>query len=160
MLGMEPVWIPGGEVYESMQRGVIDATELGGYGLNWSMGMQEVATYMYTSLSRNPNNSSSLFFNKDSWAKIPDDLRHIIKQGFESGATWGFAEMQKLDVVALQNFIDYGTVIQELPKEAEDEFLRNAGIYYDGRAAEDPLYADIVNSQREWKRIMEQVDVR
>jgi len=160
LMGMEAVWISGGEVYESMQRGVIDACELGGAGLNWSFGLQEVAEYAYISLTRNPNNSSSLMFNKDSWAKIPDDIKLIIKQGFESGATWGFGEQQKLDVVALQSFIDYGTKMVELPKEVEDEFIRNAEIYYDERAAEDPLYADIVKSQREWKRMMEQVGVR
>ena len=50
-MGATPVFLPGGEVYEAAQRGVIDGFEYVTPSVNWAMGFQEVSKYMYLPLT-------------------------------------------------------------------------------------------------------------
>ena len=58
------------------------------------------------------------------------------------------------DGVALQKFKDYGTKVLRLPTEIEDAFLETAAEYYAEKAAEDPFYAEVVNSQDEFQKFL------
>ncbi len=156
LIGMDPVWLPYPEVYEAMQRGVLDACETGSPALNWTLGYQEVADYLYLSPSRQPVDSGSLIVNGKVWRETPDDIKVALAAIAEEGALVQYATTIAGDTIALQQFIDYGTVVEPLPKLIEDEFLAKAIEYYDGKAAGDPFYAELVQSQRDWKKIMEQ----
>jgi TRAP-type mannitol/chloroaromatic compound transport system substrate-binding protein len=59
----------------------------------------------------------------------------------------------------IQNFIDYGCEVQPLPQAVEDEFLRLAQEYYDEKAAEDPFFAKVLESQREFKAITDSLGI-
>lgn len=77
LLGASVVTIPGGEIYQALERGVIDATEFTFPTVNYAYGFHEVTNYMVF-----PTYSGGGFYdwlvNKKAWEELPDDLKLIV----------------------------------------------------------------------------------
>jgi TRAP-type mannitol/chloroaromatic compound transport system substrate-binding protein len=86
-MGASVVMVPGGEIYESMQRGVIDAFQYTSPAGDVTMGFYEVIDYMYLSPVRQPCAGTMLAVNKDSWAELSPDLQAIVEHAFV-GEAW------------------------------------------------------------------------
>ncbi len=76
-VGGVPTNIPAGELYQSLERGTIDALEWVGPGLDLRMGFHKVAPYYYTGWHE-PGTELMYFFNKDSMAKLPKWAKSIL----------------------------------------------------------------------------------
>ena len=160
MMGASTVMVPGSEVYESAARGVIDAFEYGGPAINWGMGFHEIADYLYLSPSRAPTGGSGLFVNDDAWAEISPDLQAMVKYATMAETQLWYAEQIVLNHGALDSYRDYGTVVEQLPASIDEEFIATAAEFYDGKAAADPFFAEVLESQRAFKDICILQDVR
>jgi len=77
-VGAVPTNIPAGELYQSLERGTIDALEWVGPGLDLRMGFHKVAPYYYNGWHE-PGTELLYFFNKDSMAKLPDWAQAVLK---------------------------------------------------------------------------------
>jgi TRAP-type C4-dicarboxylate transport system substrate-binding protein len=77
-LGASAVVVPGAEMYMAMKLGTIDGAIYGATGLQ-DVKLHEVVKY-YT-LPTSAQIALSLLFNKDSLAKLPDDLRTLVEVG-------------------------------------------------------------------------------
>ncbi|MBA7530839.1 Monocarboxylate 2-oxoacid-binding periplasmic protein [subsurface metagenome] len=159
-MGAATVYFPGAELYESMQRGVIDAFEYASPSLNWGMGFQEVADYLYISPSRAPTDAIHVWVNRDAWEKITPDLQMIVEEAVRTTAFDYYAETIVLDDEYLVKFIDYGVKVELLPQVIVDEFLRVSQEFYDEKCAADPFFAEIVKSMRVFREICELQDIR
>jgi len=159
-MGAATVFFPGAELYESMQRGVIDAFEYASPSLNWGMGFQEVADYIYISPSRAPTDCGHVWVNRNAWEKIGPDLQMIVEEAVRTTGFDYYTETIVLDDEYLVKFIDYGTKVQIMPQVIVDEFLRVSQEYYDEKCAADPFYAEIVESMRAFKEICDKQDIR
>ena len=146
-MGANPIFLPGGELYEAMQRGTIEAFEYAGLSTNWSMHFNEIAKYVIISPVRAPSDPHVWFVNKDSWEALPDDLKVLVQNVI---ARWT-QEQQNFeshnDMDAIQNFRDAGCEVYNLPKEVEDALSREAVAFYKEKAAEEsPIFAEILES--------------
>jgi TRAP-type mannitol/chloroaromatic compound transport system substrate-binding protein len=79
--GGVPVTLPGGELYTSMQTGVIDATEWVGPYNDMTFGLHEVAKYYYYPGWHEPGAMLEFTFNKEKYESLPDDLKAILDYG-------------------------------------------------------------------------------
>jgi len=77
-LGVNPVLLPAGEIYTSLERGVIDATEWVGPALDIKMGFYKVAPYYYSGWHE-PGSILELTFNKAFWEKLADEQKQMIE---------------------------------------------------------------------------------
>lgn len=152
-MGAAVVFTPSGEVYEAMQRGVLDAFQLSSPAVDWTMATQEVADYIYLSGVRQPAEYHSFLFNTNSWAELPDDLKALVEQCCLAEAIRYYTWMMANDIEAVKKFKDYGTNIEPASKIIEDELVRQAEIFYDEKAAGDPFFAEVINSLREFQKI-------
>lgn len=150
-MGAAVVFLPGEEIYEALQRGVIDTAQLSTPAIDWTFAIQEVADYMYLSPVRQPTDPTWVLVNEKSWAALPDDLKQIVEEvTFAQGFRW-YDRLLKLDIEAVQMFKDYGTIVEPASKEIEEELSRQAVIFYDEKAAEDPFYAEVIESIRSFR---------
>lgn len=147
-MGASVVSLPPAEIYESVQRGVIDAYQWNTPAYDRQVHMHEVAKYMYVSPVRQPTALTALIVNKDSWAALPDDLKAIVEAVNQEMAWENLTELVVGDAAAIDFFIDYGVEVGPPPKEVEEEMIKQAEIYYSEQAAADPLYAKILESLR------------
>jgi TRAP-type mannitol/chloroaromatic compound transport system substrate-binding protein len=77
--GGTAVTLPGGEIFTSLQTGVIDATEWVGPYNDMAMGLHEAARYYYYPGWQEPGPTLECIINKEAWAQLPTDLQTIVE---------------------------------------------------------------------------------
>jgi TRAP-type mannitol/chloroaromatic compound transport system substrate-binding protein len=145
-MGVAVVTLPGGEIYEGVKRGVIDAFEYSTPAVNWSMAFQEVFKYMYLSPVRAPTDPDPFMVNTKSWVALAPDLQKIVNSVGEEVAMDYFAKYVTLDLEAIDKFKAYGVIVEPASQEILDELVRQADIYYKEKAAKDPFFAQVFDS--------------
>ena len=159
-MGVATVFFPGGELYESTARGVIDGFEYSSKYVNWPMGFHEVVDYMYLSPSRQPTDTIHYWVNQRRWDEIGPDLQAIVKHALRSTAFEWWSELLTLDDEYLHKYIDYGVQVLPLPQVIEDEFLVRAGEWYGEKAAADPFFREIYESLLATRDLCERQGIR
>jgi TRAP-type mannitol/chloroaromatic compound transport system substrate-binding protein len=150
-MGASVVFLPGGELYEAMQRGTIDAFEYSTLASNWDMHFQEIAKYVILSPSRAPSDPQCFFVNKQAWEELPDDLKQLVQDEIDK---WTQAEHEYLtyeSIKAIEKFKEFDCEVYKLPKEVETALSAEAEAFYKEKAAkEDPIYAEILDSMNSY----------
>ncbi len=111
-MGVNPILLPAGEIYTSLERGVIDATEWVGPALDIKMGFYKVAPYYYSGWHE-PGSILELTFNKHSWSKLGFEQQAMIEVAsseMNANMTYEFhhenihalSKLQELNVELLQ----------------------------------------------------------
>ena len=77
-VGASPVSLPGGQIYENLVSGAIDATEWVGPWNDEIMKFYEAAKYYYTAGMHEPGSMLAAGFNAKFWADLSDTDRAII----------------------------------------------------------------------------------
>ena len=128
-MGVNPILLPAGEIYTSLERGVIDATEWVGPALDIKMGFYKVAPYYYSGWHE-PGSILELTFNKQTWDKLSFEHQAMIKLAsneMNSNMTYDFhaqnikalSKLKELNV----NILRYPTDVTEAGKVALKEVV-------------------------------------
>lgn len=147
-MGVGSVFMPLGEIFESMKRGVIDAFECSSPRFDWKMGLNEVGKYIYLSPIRAPTEVYQLLVKRSKFQALPDDLKIIIEDCGKAEAYRYHGILTSGDAEALQNFRDYGNIVQKLPSSIVEAFVKEADKYMDELAAQYPEAKEVLESQR------------
>ncbi|MEQ8443503.1 MAG: TRAP transporter substrate-binding protein [Alphaproteobacteria bacterium] len=78
-LGASPVSLPGGQIYENLVSGAIDATEWVGPWNDYAMKFYEAAKYYYYPGFHEPGSMLSCGVNKSWWEGLTDNQRMVIE---------------------------------------------------------------------------------
>ena len=117
-LGVNPVLLPAGEIYTSLERGTIDATEWVGPALDSMMGFAKAAPYYYTGWHE-PGSILEITFNKARWEKLSEEHRAIITAASEEMTSNMLQEFRYKNAKALQA-LPKNVQIKTFPKEMMD----------------------------------------
>ena len=77
-LGASPVSLPGGQIYENLVSGSIDATEWVGPYNDYFMKFYEAAKYYYTGGMHEPGSCLAFAFNASFWGKLSSNEKALI----------------------------------------------------------------------------------
>jgi len=148
-LGASVVILPGGELYEAMQRGVIDAFEYSTLASNWKMKFNEVAKYVILSPVRAPSDPQVFYVNKEAYNKLPEDLKLIVKNTLDKWATAEHEYLVAESIKALDEFKKAGCEVYKLPKEVEDAVAAAAEKFYKNKSEKEKgIFEEIFNSMQ------------
>ena len=117
-LGVNPVLLPAGEIYTSLERGTIDATEWVGPALDSMMGFSKAADYYYTGWHE-PGSILEITFNKARWEKLSAEHQAIITAASEEMTGNMLQEFRYKNAKALQELPD-NVQIKTFPKDMMD----------------------------------------
>lgn len=78
-VGATPVSLPGGEIFQSLQSGAIDATEWVGPYNDLAFGFYKIAKYYYWPGWHEPGSVMELTVNQKAYQSLPADLKAIVK---------------------------------------------------------------------------------
>ena len=99
------VLLPGGEIFTSLERGVIDATEWVGPLHDLRMGFYKAAKYYYYPGWHEPGTCLEVMFNKKAYESLPKDLQNILDAVAMETNLWSLCEFEAQNGAALQELI-------------------------------------------------------
>ncbi len=150
-MGMPTVFLSSGEIYEAMQRGVIDAFESNTFFVDYGRGHHEIAKYNYTSYSRAPMTELTAVVYKDKWNALSDDLKQMVSDAFTVEQQLYIAESVVKEGEYVQKWIDYGCVVEPLPSAVEAAYAAEARAFYAERRAQNAEYDVLLASMLSFK---------
>ncbi|MBD5770542.1 ABC transporter substrate-binding protein [Marinomonas sp. SM2066] len=152
-VGAAVVNIPPGELYTALERNTIDALEWVGPAMDLRMGFHKIAPYYYTSWHE-PGSGLQYMVNDKAFAKLPDDLKGIVKSAMMSSA---FSISNRMTHEHSENWDkiqkEYPNIeVKTFPPEVMSA-LRAANSELIGELEDQGgLTAEIIQSQREYLR--------
>ena len=136
-LGASPVTIPGGEIFQALQSGTIDASEWAGPWNDILMGLYKVAPYYYNPGIHEPASVLHHFFNKDTWASLSTSDQRLIEAVSDSEYLKGMAQYHEKN----------GVFLQKLEESKKVKFSRYDDSIYQAMAkAAKEVYAELADS--------------
>jgi len=151
-LGVNPVLLPAGEIYTSLERGVIDATEWVGPALDIKMGFYKVAPYYYAGWHE-PGSILELTFNKQSFGKLADEHKAMIEVAsseMNSNMTYKFhAE----NIKALQELKSMDITLSKYPKDVIEAGKKALINVLEDQSSKNKDFENIYASIREYLKL-------
>ena len=145
-LGVNPVLLPAGEIYTSLERGVIDATEWVGPALDIKMGFYKVAPYYYSGWHE-PGSILELTFNKAFWDKLSDEQKQMIEvcsSEMNANMTYRF---HYENIHTLKTLKEKGVKLRKFPDEVTQA----------GKKALKEVVARLSAKNKEFERVYESI---
>ncbi|WP_300513808.1 TRAP transporter substrate-binding protein [Aliiroseovarius sp.] len=122
-LGVSTVSLPGGQIYENLVSGAIDATEWVGPYNDYFMKFYEAAKYYYTAGMHEPNANLALGMNKAWWESLSDWERAVIEAASAEETANMYEEAMALNGQYLNKLInEQGVEVREFGEDVWDAF--------------------------------------
>jgi len=149
--GGVPVSLPGGEVFTSLQTGVIDATEWVGPYNDLALGLHTIAKYYYYPGWHEPGPALETLINQDAWDSLPEDLQAIVEAACLAMDTEVLAEFTARNATALNTLVnEHGVELRRLPDDVISRLQELSSEVVNEMAGDDPLAQRIVDSYLEF----------
>ncbi len=141
--GGTAVRIAGGEIYTSMQTGVIDAVEWVGPYNDRILGLNDVAEYYYFPGWHEPGAMLEFTVNAEALAALPDDLAAIVTYAARAANQDMLDEFTARNNEALQVLLGSGAKLRPLPDDILALLYDKAQDAMANLVASDPMSAEI-----------------
>lgn len=150
-LGASVVTMDGGDCYEALSRGTIDACEYSSPYANWSAGFQEVAPYITVPGVHQSCAVYLFLINRSVWDSMDEQLQNIIKLACTAMMAQNWAEDRVSNGEAWLQFEALAQegklTIYRFSDEDLERIDEAAKEYYAEKCADNPLFAKIYESQ-------------
>jgi TRAP-type mannitol/chloroaromatic compound transport system substrate-binding protein len=117
-LGTMPQQIPGGEIYSTLEKGIIDATTWMGPYDDEKLGFYKVAPYYYYPADVIRGAVMDILINLKLWNSWPTTTQNAIKSVCEDIRTTYTGKYEQRNREALQSLIAKGVKVSRLPPDA------------------------------------------
>ncbi|MFO7714290.1 TRAP transporter substrate-binding protein [Desulfosarcina sp.] len=158
-LGASVTPLPAGEIYLALERGVIDAAEFSTPAMNVPLGFDEITKYVIQPGVHQPGIQCALFFNKDAYDKLPQDLKWIVDIAAKETQLWSYNWSNSLNPEAIRLFKKKVEFVK-MDTETMIEFRKVTKTYLDEIKAKFPDAKKALESQEafiqdyaEWREI-------
>jgi len=162
-LGGAAVALSGGEIYQALQSGAIDATEWVGPWNDLAFGFYREAPFYYGPGFHEPGSSLALGMNLAVWESLPADHKAIVKAAAHAANNLSIAEFTHHNAIALQNLIEeHGVQLRTFSDDIWREVGRVSEEVVADAANADAISRRVYNSyvqsrrrSREWANVSE-----
>lgn len=159
-----PVTLPGGELFQAMQSGAIDATEWVGPYNDLAFGFYKVAKYYYTPGWHEPGSALEAIVNAKAFEALPKDLQAIVEHACRVVNLEMLAEYTARNEQALQTLVEKHHVqLRTFPDDVLRRFRALTAEVIADVTTRDPMAAKVWASQKafleqvsKWTRLGEQ----
>jgi TRAP-type mannitol/chloroaromatic compound transport system substrate-binding protein len=145
-LGATVQAIPGGEIFQALDTGAIDAAEWVGPYDDLQLGLNDAAEFYYYPGFWEPGPTLEVQFNLDDFNSWPSIYQDMIRAAARVADTTMMARYDNLNPGALDEIASSGTQVVPYSDEILEAARTAAFEYYDETAAGDQEFADIYNA--------------
>jgi TRAP-type mannitol/chloroaromatic compound transport system substrate-binding protein len=149
-LGAAQTMLSGGEIYQALEKGVIDAAEFSSPSNDWGMGFNEVTKYWATPGWHQPASVLGVMINKKVWDELSEDHKNLLKHAAMANFLWSYTYFEKGAVDATEKFIADGTKVSRLSDDELKEIQEITNKLTLETAKKDPLFAEVIYAQYEY----------
>ncbi|MEM6662819.1 MAG: TRAP transporter substrate-binding protein [Pseudomonadota bacterium] len=162
-LGVSTVSLPGGQIYENLVSGAIEATEWVGPYNDYFMKFYEAAKYYYYPGFHEPGGGLAFGFNASWWGSLTDWEKAVITAAAMEEHAAQYEETVAFNGEYLNRLItEHGVELKEFSEDAYDAFGEASAEVYEETRGHSALAAEIhdnyMASMREiagWRKIAE-----
>jgi TRAP-type mannitol/chloroaromatic compound transport system substrate-binding protein len=114
--GAVPVAMPAGEIFTSLQSGLIDAAEFVGPYYDLTLGFHKVAKYYYYPGWHEPGTPAECTINRKAFQRLPSDLRSVVTTACQAMNADVYAETTARSNLAMQTLVkEHQVQLRRLP---------------------------------------------
>ena len=149
--GASVVSMPGGEIVPAAQRGVVDAAEWCCPAEDIKLGFHQVWKYYYMPSMHEMTEVADLIISKAAWKSLAPDVQEIFKMAAtETYLRWWLTYSRENSKVLAEMRTKHGVNVRRTPNEVLIKQLQTWDAIRDKFAKEDPFFAKVVESQRQY----------
>ncbi len=155
-LGITPVTVAGAELYESLQRGVIDAGEYSTPYADYTFHLEEVTNYWVAPAWYQSAGCNGVMINQEAFDALPDNYKQIIELASYLTMFEAMHRYDYNDIGATNSILDSGTELVEWEQDSWDTFAETAKTVYEDACKESELFDKCYHSMVEYKEYISQ----
>lgn len=145
--GGTPVSLPGGEIFQALTSGAIDATEWVGPYNDLAFGLYKAAKHYYYPGWHEPGTTLECFVNKAALEALPKDLQAVVTNAIKVANQDMLADFTARNNNALQTLVNEHKVdLRPFPDDVMKKLKELSGEVVSEVAAKDPLNQKVYDS--------------
>lgn len=149
--GASVTMLPGGEIFQALEKGAIDATEFALPIVDQALGFNRIAPYNYYPGWHQPGTFSHMAVNLDIWNELSEADQAMLETACTAGAMRNLAKSEATQGAIIARFPDVGVSAETLPMDVLRELERITEAVMAEEAAKDADFAAIYESQRAFR---------
>ena len=161
-LGLVPQQIGGGEIYQALEKGTIDAAEWVGPYDDEKLGFNKVAKFYYYPGWWEGGPALHLFVNQKAWSELPKEYQAIVEAAAHEGNTMMLSRYDAGNPAALKRLVAGGAQLRAFPRPVMDACHKAAMELYSETSEKNPRfkklydhYSRFMEDQVLWFRVAE-----
>jgi TRAP-type mannitol/chloroaromatic compound transport system substrate-binding protein len=159
-VGASVTVLPGGELYQALEKGVLDGTEFSLPTVDKQLGFYQVAKFYHMPGWHQPSTNQFLYVNTKSWEKLSDVQKAQIETTCMAGTMYAISRAEALQGAVLKEFANEGVKSVQLPENVLAELQKATKVVMDRESAADPGFKKIYDSMKafqaehqQWKEL-------
>ncbi|MCE8017307.1 TRAP transporter substrate-binding protein [Halomonas sp. MCCC 1A17488] len=154
-IGVTTVNMPGGEIFTSMQTGVLDAADWVSPYNDLAFGLHQVADYYYTSSWNEPSAVLEGTVNLDAWNELPDDLKAVVTEAARASNLAMYSEFTYRNAQALDTLVEeHGVQLRSFPQDVMEALYEASRAVIQEQVESDPDSAKVYESYQAFQKLV------
>jgi TRAP-type mannitol/chloroaromatic compound transport system substrate-binding protein len=142
-IGGVPQNIPGGEIYQALEKGTIDAAEWVGPYDDQKLGFNKVASHYYYPGWWEGSTEADFFFNQKAWDGLSAEHKAMVEAATKSAHVYMQARYDAVNPLALKQLVGSGVKLHAFPADMMAAAFKEAMA----------LYSELNAKNESWKKI-------
>jgi TRAP-type mannitol/chloroaromatic compound transport system substrate-binding protein len=151
-LGMSVTMLPGGELYQALETGVLDGAEFSLPTVDEQLGFYQVAPYYYLPGWHQPSTNQFLYINLGVWEGLSEQTHALFEMACMAGNAYSIARAEALQGEVLQRFEEQGVTLSVFDDEILLELHAATEAVMERRSAENEMFGRVYESMIEFQR--------
>ncbi|WP_420546738.1 TRAP transporter substrate-binding protein [Curvivirga sp.] len=147
-LGASVTMLPGGELFQALEKGTIDSTEFSMPAIDQILGFNQIVKNNLFPGWHQPFTAQYMLINKDEWNKATDAQKALVEATCTAGVMRGLAEGEYKNGAALAKLKAEGINIGTIPMDVLKQLKGITNEVLAEQAAADPDFKRALESQQ------------
>ncbi|MGO2393067.1 MULTISPECIES: TRAP transporter substrate-binding protein DctP [unclassified Halomonas] len=145
-LGGSQVSLSGAEIYQAVERGIVDAMEFNTPGVDYDAGFAEVVEHWTVPGWHQTGSVLGVMINKDAWDNLSEQTQDKLKIAAESTMAWSLSWLERKSTEGAESFLEAGVEIHRLSEEDLETIQEITNQVIIQSACENPMTAQVYHS--------------
>ncbi len=150
--GASVTLLPGGEIFQALEKGAIDATEFAMPAVDQKLGFDKVAKYNYFPGWHQTYTAFHLIVNKDVWNGLQPSTKAMLEMACTAGVMRNLSKGEAIQASVIRGFAKNGVKAQKVPEPMLRELQKITHTVMTEQAAKDADFKKVYDAQEAFAR--------